>query len=89
MTSLRQLVDDVFAQYDARADPVRDAPPTERAVPPTQSAEVEARAQKMLDGIVEKRDLTPKARVLMMCVLETLVETADRVAALERRGSSS
>ena len=50
MTTLRRLVDDVFGQHDLQTHPVRDAPSIERSAPPMHSADVEARAQKMLDA---------------------------------------
>ena len=40
----------------------------------------------MLD-LVDQDDFTPKARVLVGCMLEALVEATDRIADLERSRS--
>ena len=82
-SSIRALVDQAFAR-DARAEPADDDKTSERAAPPASSADVEARAQKMLD-LVDKSDFTPKARALIGCILEALCEATDRIAALERQ----
>ncbi len=45
---------------------------------------IEERASKMLAGIVTTDDLAPRVRTLLRCILETLVKSADRIAALEQ-----
>ena len=57
---------------------------SERAAPP-QSANVEARVAKMMLALgLTDKDLSVRARMAVEIVIECLVETTDRVAALER-----
>jgi hypothetical protein len=85
-TSIRALVDAAFAR-DAGAAPADDpqaiAPAAPRSTPEAEASR-EVRARRMLSATVKTGDLAPRVEVLMLCVLEALVESADRLAVLER-----